>query len=44
MLSKARIKLIHSLEHKKYSRQEGLFVAEGHKLVGELISAGHRPA
>lgn len=44
MLSKARIKLIHSLEHKKYRRQEGLFVAEGHKLVGELISAGHRPA
>ena len=44
MLSKARIKLIHSLEHKKHRRQEGLFVAEGHKLVGELLSAGHHPA
>ena len=44
MLSKARIKLIHSLELKKYRRQEGLFVAEGHKLVGELLSAGHIPA
>lgn len=43
MLSKARIKLIHSLEQKKYRRQEGLFVAEGHKLVGELLSAGHLP-
>lgn len=43
MLSKARIKQIHSLEQKKYRRQEGLFVAEGHKLVGELLTAGHRP-
>lgn len=43
MLSKARIKQIHSLEQKKYRRQEGLFVAEGHKLVGELLMAGHRP-
>ena len=43
MLSKARIKQIHSLEQKKYRRQEGLFVAEGHKLVGELLVAGHIP-
>lgn len=43
MLSKARIKLIRSLEQKKYRRQEGLFAAEGHKLVGELLLAGHRP-
>lgn len=43
MLSKARIKQIHSLEQKKYRRQEGLFVAEGHKLVGELLAAGHSP-
>ena len=43
MLSKARIKQIHSLEQKKYRRQEGLFVAEGHKLVGELLMTGHRP-
>lgn len=44
MLSKARIKQIHSLEQKKHRRKEGLFVAEGHKLVGELLSAGHHPA
>ena len=43
MLSKARIKQIHSLEQKKYRRQEGLFVPEGHKLVGELLMAGHKP-
>lgn len=43
MLSKGRIKQIHSLEQKKYRRSEGLFVAEGHKLVGELLAAGHRP-
>lgn len=43
MLSKTRIKLIRSLEHRKYRRAEGLFVAEGYKLVGELLSAGHRP-
>ena len=43
MLSKARIKQIHSLEQKKYRRQEAVFVAEGHKLVGELLMAGHNP-
>lgn len=43
MLSKARIKQIRSLEQKKYRRKEGLFVAEGHKLVGELLAAGHHP-
>ena len=36
MISKAQIKLIHSLAHAKYRRQEGLFVAEGPKVVGEL--------
>ena len=39
MISKNRIKLIHSLEKKKFRRQEGLFVAEGPKLVGELMPA-----
>ncbi|MCM1515308.1 MAG: RNA methyltransferase [Paraprevotella sp.] len=43
MLSKTRIKQIRSLEQRKYRRAEGLFVAEGHKLVGELLSAGHTP-
>ncbi|MCM1107741.1 MAG: RNA methyltransferase [Clostridium sp.] len=36
MISKNRIKLIHSLELKKKRQEMGLFVAEGHKLVGDL--------
>lgn len=43
MLSKARIKQVRSLEQRKYRRAEGIFVAEGHKLVGELLAAGHCP-
>lgn len=38
MISKARIKEIHSLEIRKFRRQERLFVAEGTKLVGDLLS------
>lgn len=37
MISKNRIKYIHSLELKKHRKEEGVFVAEGHKLVGDLI-------
>lgn len=37
MLSKNIIKLIHSLEQKKYRKQHGLFLAEGDKLVGDLL-------
>lgn len=36
MISKAKIKLIHSLEKKKYRQAEGLFVAEGPKVIEEL--------
>lgn len=36
MLSKNDIKNIKSLEHKKFREEKGLFVAEGHKLVGDL--------
>lgn len=39
MLSKAKIKYIHSLELKKNRTKENAFVAEGPKLVGELL--GH---
>ncbi len=39
MISKNRIKLIRSLEQKKHRRESGLFVAEGPKLVGELLPA-----
>ncbi len=37
MISKAKLKYIHSLEQKKYRRQEGVFVAEGPKVVGDLL-------
>lgn len=37
MLSKNRIKYIHSLEQKKYRKAEGVFLAEGPKLVEELL-------
>ena len=37
MLSKAKIKLIQSLEQKKNRREEHLFVAEGPKVVGDLL-------
>jgi RNA methyltransferase, TrmH family len=36
MISKAKISLIRSLEKKKYRLSEGLFVAEGPKVIGEL--------
>lgn len=38
MLSKNDIKLIKSLELKKYRQDKGLFVAEGHKLIGDLLN------
>ena len=37
MISKNLLKLIRSLESKKGRRKEGLFVAEGPKVVGDLI-------
>ena len=39
MISKNQIKLIRSLEHKKYRLQHNLFVAEGTKTVGDML--GH---
>lgn len=41
MLSKNKIKYIRSLELKKNRKEEKVFVAEGHKLVGDLL--GHFP-
>ncbi len=43
MISKNQIKLIRSLELKKNRRREGLFIAEGPKVVGDLLRAGYRP-
>lgn len=39
MISKNRIKYVRSLEMKKYRKAEGVFVAEGHKLVDDLFGA-----
>ena len=36
MISKNKIKLIHSLEHKKSRKETGLFVAEGRKIISDL--------
>ena len=38
MISKALIKLVRSLEHKKYREKERLFIAEGSKTVTELMT------
>lgn len=38
MISKAKIKFIHQLEHKKQRQQQHLFVAEGPKVVGDLMN------
>lgn len=40
MLSASKIKLIHSLAQKKYRNESGLFLAEGVKLVEELLYSG----
>ena len=37
MISKNIIKFVHSLEQKKNRKAEGLFVAEGPKVVGDLM-------
>lgn len=43
MVVKSQIKLIKSLGQKKYRAQYGLFVAEGVKLVQELLDSGFTP-
>lgn len=42
MISKNKIKFIRSLEYKKHRKSEGLFVAEGPKIVGDLLDAGFK--
>ena len=39
LVSKTQIKLITSLQQKKYRNKLGLFVAEGPKVINELITA-----
>ncbi|WP_045168001.1 RNA methyltransferase [Prevotella intermedia] len=40
MISKNKIKLVRALETKKGREKQGLFVAEGPKVVGDLLAAG----
>ena len=42
MVSKNEMKLIRQLEQKKYRQRYGLFVAEGPKVVGDLLKCGFR--
>ena len=42
MISKNQIKFVRQLEQKKYRKAEGLFVAEGPKVVGDLLRAGFK--
>jgi TrmH family RNA methyltransferase len=41
MLSKSQISLFKSLQHKKFRKVHGLFVAEGYKSVTEFINSGY---
>ena len=43
MISKNQIKYVHQFELKKFRKQDGLFIAEGHKVVGDLLKAGYAP-
>lgn len=43
MISKNQIKFVRQLEQKKFRKAENLFIAEGHKVVGDLLAAGFRP-
>ena len=42
MISKNQIKFVRQLEQKKYRKKEGLFVADGPKVVGDLLRAGFK--
>lgn len=42
MISKNQIKFVRQLEQKKYRKKEGFFVAEGPKVVGDLLRAGFK--
>lgn len=44
MISKNQLKTVRLLEQKKYRQREGLFVAEGPKVVGDLLLHGFKPS
>lgn len=39
MLSKSQISLLTSLQHKKFRREHGLFIVEGHKSIAEFVDS-----
>jgi len=41
MLSKSQINLLKSLQHKKFRREHGLFIVEGHKSIAEFINSAY---
>ena len=43
MLIKSQVKYIQSLSHKKLRDEEGVFIAEGPKLINDLLSADNVP-
>ncbi len=43
MVSKNEMKLVRQLEMKKYRQKTGMFVAEGPKVVGDLLKCGFQP-
>jgi TrmH family RNA methyltransferase len=43
MLSQQEIKRIRRLGQKKYRKEQGLFIAEGPKVVNELLHSGYKP-
>ena len=42
MLSKSQIQFITSLHHKKYREENGCFIAEGQKIVGEILDSEYQ--
>jgi TrmH family RNA methyltransferase len=42
MLSKSQINLLKSLQHKKFRREHGLFIVEGHKSIAEFIDSAYQ--
>ncbi|HZX59317.1 MAG TPA: RNA methyltransferase [Mucilaginibacter sp.] len=41
MLSKSQLNLLKSLQHKKFRRERGFFLAEGHKSIAEFVNSAY---
>jgi TrmH family RNA methyltransferase len=42
MLSKSQINLLKSLQHKKFRREHGFFIVEGHKSIAEFVDSAYQ--